>query len=68
MIESKDGSQRKEVFLKNGKEYLIQFFDPKTKKWLKEWDFHYLPPIVKIEISGKLFQFVLPHGNRMVIY
>lgn len=68
MIESKDGSQRKEVFLKNGSEYSIQFFDPSTKKWLNEWDFNYLPPIVKISISGKMFQFVLPHGNRMVRY
>lgn len=68
MIESKDGKLRKEVFLKNGSDYSIQFFDPATKKWFKEWDFNYLPPIVQISISSKIFQFVLPHGNRMVIY
>lgn len=68
MIESKEGKQRKEVFLKNGSNFSIQFFDPAEKKWLLAWDQNFLPPFVKISISGKVFEFILPHADRTVIY
>lgn len=68
VIQSKDGSERKEIFVKNGKDYSLQFFDPLSKKWVSDWSQTILPPIAQIAICGKTFQFVLPHGNRMVMY
>ncbi|MBS0629581.1 MAG: hypothetical protein JSS30_05075 [Verrucomicrobia bacterium] len=68
VLQSKDGSERKEVFVKNGKDYKLEFFDPLTKKWTTDWSQTLLPPIVQLNICGKTFRFVLPHGNRMVQY
>ncbi len=68
VIQSKGGSERKEIFVKNGKDYSLQFFDPVSKKWVSDWSQTVLPPIAQIAICGKTFQFVLPHGNRMVVY
>jgi len=68
MIQSKGGKDRKEVLLKKAKNYSIQFFDPSKKKWQSEWNKEFLPPLVKISISGKTFHFVLPHANRTISY
>jgi len=68
VIQSKGGEERKEVFAKNCANCSIHFFDPISKKWKEEWNLNYLPPIVKIAVSDKVFQFVLPHGARMVTY
>ena len=67
-IQSKDGKERKDIFAKNCANCSIHFFDPVSKKWKEEWNFNYLPPIVKIAVSDKEFQFVLPHGTRMITY
>lgn len=68
ILQSKEGKEREEVFAKNCSNYSMQFFDPLSKKWKDQWDLNYLPPIVKISIASKHFQFVLPHANRMVLY
>lgn len=68
LINSKEGKTRQEVLLKKAANYSIQFFNPKQKKWVAEWDQKFLPPLVKIVVSGKMFHFVLPHANRTITY
>lgn len=66
VLQAKDGTSRKEVLVMNGKDYELKFFDPQSKKWIREWIQTSPPPIVQMAVCKKSFQFVLPHGNRMV--
>ncbi len=67
-IEPKLGAARKEIFLRDVSHFKMEFFDPKEKLWLREWDKDYLPPLVKISLADREFFFVIPHANRMVEY
>jgi len=68
VLQAQDGTERKEILVKNGKDYSLKFFDPLSKKWVGSWVQTVLPSFVQMTICGKTFQFILPHGNRMVQY
>lgn len=68
-IRGEEGKERKEVFVKQVDTFSLLFFDPTKKKWVSTWNKEDpLPPLIRIVVLKKEFNFILPKANRRAVY